>query len=62
MCVCLLFLIQRSSKGFCLSSLVDKFIPLSRTQNASLMKDLMFCFSKGLKVMIFHDCHHLCTA
>lgn len=63
MCVYLLSLIRCSSKAFHLSSLLDKFLPSpSRTQHASLMKDLMFYFSKGLQVTIFHDCHYLCTA
>lgn len=59
----LLSLIQHSSKGLCLSSLLDKFLPSpSKTQHASLMKDLMFYFSKGLEVTVFHDCRYLCTA
>lgn len=62
MCMCLLFLTQCSSKGFCLPSLIDKFLPSpSRTHHASLRKDLISYFSKVLKVMLFHDWHTLCT-
>jgi len=59
----LLSLIQHSSKGLCLSSVLDEFLPSpSKTQHASLMKDLMFYFSKGLEVTVFHDCRYLFTA